>query len=93
MAKPKNLPATDLSALDGIAEQFPSTQPEKATKVKSKSAEPDSPLTVKIPAYVHKDLRVKAATTGKTQREILLESLKQWGITVHEDDISDRRKA
>lgn len=95
MAKPKNMPAIDVAALDQLAESLPSAQPEttKKAKVSTSRKVADSPLTVKIPDYVHKELKITAATTGKTQREILLEALKQWGIDVDDADILDRRKS
>lgn len=94
MAKPKNIPAVDVAALGQLAEGLPSSQSEAAKQSKRPSSRkaPDSPLTVKIPDYVHKALKIQAATTGKTQREILLEGLKLWGIKVEDDDIIDRRK-
>ncbi|MGB7416268.1 MAG: hypothetical protein WA902_18845 [Thermosynechococcaceae cyanobacterium] len=99
MATPKNMPAVDLTALDTLADGLPKTQSETAKKAQNKSKvpsrrkAPDSPLTVKIPDYVHKALKIQAATTGKTQREILLEALKLYGIDVEDDDIIDRRKS
>ena len=97
MAKRNNLPAADVTALESLAEQYPKTQPDKGkrppTKIKPAKVEPDSPLTVKIPGYVHRALKIKSAETGKTQREILLEALKGWGIEVDDSDIIDRRKA
>lgn len=98
MARPKNMPAVDVTALDQLAESLPSTQSDVTRKAKvatsltSRKA-PDSPLTVKIPDYVHKELKIQAATTGKTQREILLEALKLWGLEVEDGDIIDRRKS
>ena len=98
MAKSKNLPAADMTALEPLAEQYPRTQPDKVgggntRKAKLASTESDSPLTVKIPAYVHRSLKIKSAETGKTQREILLEALRKWGIEVRDADITDRRKS
>lgn len=96
MANKRNIPAVDVAALGQLAEELPSAQSEATKKAKGtiKPIESeDSPLTVKIPDYVHRDLKIQAATTGKTQRQILLEALKMWGVDVKEDDIIDRRKA
>lgn len=87
--KRSNLPDVDMSALESLAETQIGTKSER-DKAKKKDAT-DSPLTVKIPAYVHTALKVQSATIGKTQRQIILEALKEWGIDVKQEDIVDRR--
>lgn len=87
--KRNNLPDVDMAALESLAETQIGTQSDKERAKKKNAA--DSPLTVKIPAYVHTALKVQSATLGKTQRQIILEALKGWGIDVKEEDIVDRR--
>lgn len=83
----------DTSALkDFAAENFPTTQPAKSKSTKEK-AEKDVTLTLRIPPRIAKDLRIKAATADKTQREFILEGLKKMGINVRDEDIADRRKS
>ncbi len=55
--------------------------------------EKDVTITLRIPPYIAKDLKIKAATADKTQREFILEGLKLMGIDVKDEDIADRRKS
>ena len=82
----------DTSALANFAaDNFPKTQPSKEKSRKEKSAR-DVTITLRIPTRIAKDLRIKAATADKTQRELILEGLKKMGIDVKDEDIADRRK-
>ena len=94
MSKPKKgLEDIDTSALgDFAAENFPRTQPAKSKSAKEKP-EKDVTITLRIPPRIAKDLRIKAATADKTQREFILEGLRKMGIDVKEKDIADRRKS
>ena len=94
MSKPKKgLGDIDTSALgDFAAENFPKTQPAKSKTAKEKP-EKDVTITLRIPPRIAKDLRIKAATADKTQREFILEGLKKMGIDVKDEDIADRRKS
>lgn len=87
--KRSNLPDVDMSALESLAETQIGAQVEQRKPKRAESK--DSVLTVKLPAYVHTALKVKSATIGKTQREIILEALQGWGIDVDDADIVDRR--
>ena len=89
----KGLGDIDTSALgDFAAENFPKTQPAKSKLNKEKPAR-DVTITLRIPPRIAKDLRIKAATADKTQREFILEGLKKMGIDVQDEDIADRRKS
>lgn len=88
MAKQKrSLGNIDLSALDQLADNFP-----KAHSDKEKKRAPDANLTIKIPDYLLKEIKIKSAQEGKTQRQIILEGLLALGLTVQEQDMVDRRK-
>ena len=54
--------------------------------------EKDVTITLRIPPRIAKDLRIKAATADKTQREFILEGLKKMGIDVRDEDIADCQK-
>lgn len=89
----KGLGNIDTSALDNYAsDNFPKTQPSRDKSTKDK-AEKDVTITLRIPPRIAKDLRIKAATADKTQREFILEGLKKMGIDVKDEDIADRRKS
>ncbi len=62
-------------------------------KANSSKAEKDVTITLRIPPYIAKDLKIKAATADKTQRQFILEGLKLMGIDVKDEDIADRRKS
>ena len=92
MSKNKNLGDIDVTALEGLASKLPTTQPVKDQPNKNK-AEKDVTITLRIPPRIAKDLKIKAATADKTQREFILEGLKLMGIDVKDEDIADRRKS
>jgi hypothetical protein len=94
MSKTKNLGAIDGdAALRDLAQNFPSAKPapQPTRQVTAKSQEPEHPLTVRVPAYVAKELRRAHAETGKSHRIIVLEALKRWGIAVKDEDLVERR--
>ncbi len=83
------------AALHDLAESFPSTnvQPRAVKAATPQSAqEPEHPLTVRIPMYLAQEMRRAHAETGKSHRLIVLEALKQWGLPVREDDLTERRR-
>ncbi len=89
----KGLGNIDTSALDNYAsDNFPKTQPSRDKSTKKKP-ERDVTITLRIPPRIAKDLRIKAATADKTQREFILEGLKKMGIDIKDEDIADRRKS
>lgn len=92
MTKPKrSLGNIDLSSLDQLADNFPKAHSAKVSRAEKKRA-PDANLTIKIPDYVLKEIKIKSAQEGKTQRQIILEGLVALGLTVQPEDIVDRRK-
>ena len=94
MSKNNNLGDIDVTALEGLASNLPTTQPAPIKDKPSKDkAEKDVTITLRIPPYIAKDLKIKAATADKTQREFILEGLKLMGIDVKDEDIADRRKS
>ncbi len=88
MARGK-LKDVDTQALTELAETFPSTAPKKR---KSQKREGDITVTLRLPPYIYKALRVKAAAEDKTQRELILMGLKALGLDIKEEDITDRRR-
>lgn len=79
----------DTQALSELAETFPSTAP---IKRKPKKREGDVTVTLRLPPHIYKALRVKAATEGKTQRELILMGLKELGLDIKDEEIADRRR-
>ncbi len=92
MSKNNNLGDIDVTALEGLASNLPTTQPVTDKSNKNK-AEKDVTITLRIPPRIAKDLKIKAATADKTQREFILEGLKLMGIDVRDEDVCDRRKS
>lgn len=89
----KGLGDIDTSALANFAsDNFPRTKPSK-DKTNKEKQEKDVTITLRIPPRIAKDLRIKAATADKTQREFILEGLKKMGIDIKDEDIADRRKS
>ena len=94
MSKKNSLGDVDVAALESLASGFPATQPPVSTdKSSQKQPEKDVTITLRIPPRIAKDLKIKAATADKTQREFILEGLKLMGIDVKDEDIADRRKS
>jgi hypothetical protein len=58
----------------------------------AKRSEREETLQITVPAITKKSLRIKAAESGKTMREIVLQSLHSAGIKVPEEELKDRRK-
>ena len=77
------------AALQDLARSFPSTKHEK----EKTRPEKEHPLTVRIPMYVAQELRKAYAETGKSQRLIVLEALKAWGIPVKKRDLRPKRRS
>lgn len=94
MSKKKSLGDVDVAALEGLASSFPATQasPSPDQPAKDKPIK-DVTITLRIPPRIAKDLKIKAATADKTQREFILEGLKLMGVDVKDEDIADRRKS
>ncbi len=55
--------------------------------------EPEVPLQVTIPKRVKRSLDLKSVETGRTRRALVLEALREVGVTVTDDDIAGRRGA
>jgi hypothetical protein len=53
----------------------------------------DVALQVMVPPGVKRELNVRAAKEGLTQRTIVLKALRSIGLSVSDDDLHDRRKA
>ena len=53
--------------------------------------EPEVPLQVTIPKRVKRALDLKSVETGRTRRALVLEALREVGVTVSDDDIAGRR--
>jgi len=87
--KKKALGDIDLSSLSELASNYPKANVEDK---KGNNRGKDANLTVKIPDYVLKEMKIKSAQEGKTQRQIILEGLVALGMTVDEEDMVDRRK-
>jgi hypothetical protein len=92
MSKSNNLGDIDVTALEGLAKNLPTTQPLTDKPNKNKALK-DVTITLRIPPRIAKDLKIKAATADKTQREFILEGLKLMGIDVRDEDVCDRRKS
>jgi len=52
----------------------------------------DVSLQVMVPARVKKEVSMRAAQEGTTQRTIILRALKAIGVVVKDDELCDRRK-
>lgn len=52
----------------------------------------DVSLQVMVPARVKREVSLRAAQDGATQRTIILRALKTIGIMVEDDELCDRRK-
>ncbi len=94
MSKKNSLGDVDVAALQGLASSFPATAPSSSNDKPTKDKpEKDVTITLRIPPRIAKDLRIKAATADKTQREFILEGLKLMGVDIKDEDIADRRKS
>jgi predicted HicB family RNase H-like nuclease len=49
-------------------------------------------LQVHVPERVKRQLAIKAAEQGLTQRSIVLQALKNFGFQIDDEEIDDRRK-
>ncbi|WP_147377691.1 hypothetical protein [Mesorhizobium waimense] len=49
------------------------------------------PLQITIPPRVKRELDIKAVETGRTRRALVLEALREVGVTVTDEDIAGRR--
>lgn len=52
----------------------------------------DVSLQVMVPGRVKREVSLRAAQEGTTQRTIILHALKAMGITVKDEELCDRRK-
>lgn len=50
------------------------------------------PLQVMIPARIKREVSLRAAHEGTTQRTIILRALKAIGVVVNDDELCDQRK-
>jgi len=53
----------------------------------------DISLQVMVPAHIKREVSVRAAKEGTTQRTIILTALRAIGFAVDEEDRCDKRKA
>jgi hypothetical protein len=53
----------------------------------------DVSLQVMVPARIKRQVSVRAAKEGSTQRAIILTALRAIGIAVNDKDLHDKRKA
>lgn len=52
---------------------------------------PEIPLQVTIPKRVKHALDIKSVETGRTRRALVLEALREVGVSVTDDEIAGRR--
>jgi hypothetical protein len=72
---------------------MPAHSPKKAVTPDSDVEEgKDVSLQVMVPAHVKREVSLRAAQEGTTQRTIILRALKAAGIIVKDDELCDRRK-
>lgn len=67
-----------------------STRAGKAQSAKPNS-EPEVPLQVTVPKRVKRALDLKSVETGRTRRALVLEALREVGVSVTDDEIAGRR--
>lgn len=63
----------------------------RKTSAEAIKNEPEVPLQITIPPRVKRALDLKAVETGRTRRALVLEALRQVGVTVTDEDIVGRR--
>lgn len=68
------------------------TRPGKAQSAKP-ADEPEVPLQVTVPKRVKRALDLKSVETGRTRRALVLEALREVGVSVTDDEIAGRRGA
>lgn len=52
----------------------------------------DEHLQIQVPAVTRRDLGIKAAQQGEPLRMFVLKALKEYGVTVPAEAITDRRR-
>lgn len=57
-----------------------------------KIRQPDVTLQITVPPRVKKAISVRALRTGTTNRTVVLQALRDSGISVSDDELLDRRK-
>lgn len=50
-------------------------------------------MQVMVPARIKREVSIRAAQEGTTQRTIILSALRATGFTVTDEDLLDKRKA
>lgn len=72
-----------------------SVAPRSASTKRSQPAakDRDIALQVMVPARIKRQVSVRAAEEGTTQRTIVLTALRAIGIAVNEEDLCDKRRA
>lgn len=92
----KKLSDIDTAALSSYAETFPSsTATTKVDSVKPKKhpeSDKEVTYTLRLSKEIDRLLTIKAATEGKTKREIILKGLQLQGFELSDEDLIDRRK-
>lgn len=69
-----------------------STRPDGA-KSTNADREPEVPLQVTVPKRVKRALDLKSVEVGRTRRALVLEALREIGVSVTDDEIAGRRGA
>ena len=77
------------------APRMPSFMPKTTPRKRSKSSPigTDIALQVMIPERIKRQVSVRAAEEGTTQRTIVLTALRAIGFSVNDEDLCDKRKA
>lgn len=65
-------------------------RPGEAQSVKPDD-EPEVPLQVTVPKRIKRALDLKSVETGRTRRALVLEALREVGVSVTDDEIAGRR--
>lgn len=72
---------------------MPARSPKKAVVHVGRSAgDKEVALQVMVPARIKREVSVRAAQEGITQRTIILRALKAIGFVVNDDELFDKRK-
>lgn len=72
---------------------MPAHSPNKSVARDSDAGEgKDVSLQVMVPAHIKREVSLRAAQEGTTQRTIILRALKTIGIMVKDHELCDRRK-
>jgi len=65
----------------------------RTKQIRKAESDRDVALQVMIPPDVKRELNVRAAKEGMTQRTVVLLALRAFGFEIPDDDLYDRRKS